>query len=588
MSSTANAKSSKNDQLFQRALDLKFNRNFPEAEKILKKIVKDDPKYEVAYMAMAELQADTKRYDISLNNLAKVVKLNPDNQKAWRHMGFIELYVKNNMSHALEFLTRALNLDHADPEVYRMMGDLSQQMNQFDDAIELLEIGLKLSPSNAEILSSLGMNYLRQRRFDEAKNKVIQAIKLNPKNPNLVLNAMHAEHLLDFTEAELNVLHTTMDMHREEGTMKDLILMHDTQILIDEKKYDDAIKVLKKVDDSGEKQGVPKFFQLGKIYQKQEKHEEAFKFFVKANQLQANTGQAKKYKKTGLHNVLNNELKVLTKNFVEKLEVNIHKNEINRPYKDPFFLVGFPRSGTTLSSQILDSHPKIITTDEYGAIDQAKLHFHQKYKKQLPDKLHDISKEEYQFLYDLYNTKQSNIPMQHKDKIFVDKMPLNTMHATLIHAVFPKAKFLFVYRHPLDSILSGYMQNFSLNAAMAHFNDIEDMAKLYLNIITTWNHQKKMLSIDYHEYKYEDIVSNFDEEVGKILDFVGVGWDDAVRSFHENTAGPDGPKTLTPSRTQVNKGIYKGAQNRWKKYEKHLQPAIDILGDTILELGYEL
>jgi tetratricopeptide (TPR) repeat protein len=588
MSSPANAKASKNDQLFQKALDLKFNQHFSEAEKILKKIAKDDPKHENAYMAMAEIQADTGRHDIALNNLSKVVKLNPSHQKAWRHMGFISLYVKNDMSRSLEFLTRALHLDQTDPEVYRMMGYLSQQLNQFDDSIELLEIGLQLSPSHPEILSYLGMSYLRQRRFDEAKEKIIQALKINPQNANIVMNAMRADELLELSEEHLAILHKAMDMHRNSNSLKELIRMHDTQKLVNNKKYDEALKILKDVNDSGEKQGIAKYFQMGKIYQSKGESEKAFDSFTKANTLQANTSQARKYKKEGLPNTMAREVQVLTKDFVEKLEVNIYKHQISRPYQDPVFLVGFPRSGTTLSGQILDSHPKLITADEYGAIDQIKIYFHQKYKKQLPDKLPEVNKEELQYMHDLYNTKQSGLPVQHKDKLFVDKMPLNTTHATLIHAIFPKAKILFVHRHPLDSILSGYMQFFAMNAAMAHFNNIEDMAKLYLKMMQTWKHQKEMLPIDYHEYKYENVVADFDSQVGKILDFVGVGWDDAVRDFHKNTAGPDGPKTLTPSRTQVNKGIYKGAQNRWKKYENHLQPAIDILGDTILEMGYEL
>ena len=468
------------------------------------------------------------------------------------------------------------------------MGYLSQIMNQYDDSIELLEIGLQLAPMHAEMASYLAMGYLRQRRYDEALEKMTHALKCGPNNPNVLLNAIQSEDYLSFNEKQKALLLKVIETQQNSPQTKNAILLRQAKELIKQNQHAEALKVLGEMDDSINGLGPEKYFNIAQIQRSEGDPEKAFSTYKKANDMLAQSKNARKYNKYALIEKMQHQIDLLDEKFAESIKARIFHNDVKETYPNPVFLSGFPRSGTTLTGTILDQHPKLITTDEYGAMDQARIHFTQKFQKRLPDCLTDINAEEVKFLRDMYDVKQASIPSQNPDKILVDKIPLNTSNGIMIYAVFPNSKILYIHRHPLDAILSGYMQYFAMNSAMVLFNNIEDMAKLYVKMNEQWKSQKKYLPIDYHEFKYEDLVENFDEEVGKILDFIGVEWDDNVRNFNKEDASAAGPKTLTPSRTQVSQSLYKGARNRWKKYEKHLKPAIDILGDTIEELGYEL
>lgn len=588
MSSTASAKVSKNEELFNRAKKLYGEQRIQDAEKTLKKLVKNDPKHIDALLMLAEIQGDSGRPDVAMRNLVKILKQDSEHFLAWRHLGYMQLYVKGDMVNALDSLSRALQLNPNDAQIYGMMGFLSQQLNQHDDAIELFETGLQLSPANAMMLSYLGMSYMHQKRYDEAREFIFKGLSLRPDSLNFIINALKADEFLSLNENEKSILENSLNEYRKTGQQADYINLYEAKRLTEEKKYDEALKALASIEDNPNKQGFVKHFQIAKVYRAKGDVDKAFEHYKTGNDMQSRSLASLKFKKESLPQVITREHELLTDDFIDKVNEAIDRNKHERPYQDPTFLVGFPRSGTTLTGTILDHHPDLITADEYGAIDQIKIHFRPKFGLQVPGNIPDLKPEHWEYMYELYNEKQSNLPQEHKDKIFVDKMPLNITNMTLIYGMFPKSKILRVIRHPLDSVLSGYMQCFAPNAAMVHFNNIEDMAKLYRDIHELWKSYKTNLSIDYHEAKYENIVENFDDEVGGILDFIGVGWDDNVRNFNEEEEGAAGPKTLTPSRTQVSQGLYKGAQNRWKKYEKHLQPAIDILGDTIEELGYEL
>ncbi|MGB0719721.1 MAG: sulfotransferase family protein, partial [Bdellovibrionales bacterium] len=259
----------------------------------------------------------------------------------------------------------------------------------------------------------------------------------------------------------------------------------------------------------------------------------------------------------------------------------------DRPYQSPVFLVGFPRSGTTLSGRILDQHPKLTTSDEIGAIDLIKLHAAQKFNANFSDHIDRIDADMLRYFVDFYNTTQREIPSSMKTgERFIDKMPFNHVNAAVIETVFPRAKFISITRHPLDAVLSCYMQNFRMNTAMVNFLDIENGAKIYRTVYHLWQKQKRVLDLDVHEFRYEDMVADFDTEVGRVLDFIGVEWDDSVREFYRGDG--NAPATLTPSRTQVSQKLFTGSQNRWRHFRKHLEPAIEILEPIIEELGYSV
>ena len=171
-----------------------------------------------------------------------------------------------------------------------------------------------------------------------------------------------------------------------------------------------------------------------------------------------------------------------------------------------------------------------------------------------------------------------------RSPLVVDKLPLNTIKAGLIHRIFPQARFLFVQRHPCDCVLSCFMQNFKLNDAMVNFLDLADAAQVYDEVMTLWQQYQAVLPLRVHTVRYETLVEAFEETVTPILDFLGVGWDDGVQNYGE-TALRRG-KIDTPSYDQVTQPLYTRARGRWKRYRNHLQPVLPLLLPWARHFGY--
>ncbi|HNQ92385.1 MAG TPA: sulfotransferase [Alphaproteobacteria bacterium] len=520
-------------------------------------------------------------------NLVKSLKSNPNQPDAWRTLASIQIFVKVDFNSALESLTKAMALNPSDAETYYLMGCISQQMSQYDDSIELFGIGLQFAPTHTEMLSALGMSHLYKRHFNEAKYYVFKALSFDPENLNAFLNTLNIAELLPLSETEKTQLLGAIDKNRDKKIFSDSIFLFEARDHLNSKNLDAARECLDKVKATSEQMGAMKNFLYGDLMRKLGDHEKAFSYYREANALQAKSKEGKKFKLDTINQLIDTTRTLLSSDFITRLEETLEKTKTTPClYPTPVFLIGFPRSGTTLTGKILNSHSKLFTADEYGAIDQIKIHMQQKFGLNLPKYLDKLTPDHITFMRDLYNEKQAGLPMTHKDKIFIDKMPLNTLHVPIIHAIFPDAKFLYVQRHPLDSTLSSFMQHFVLNSAMIHFLDLENAARLYKKTYNLWKFEKEKLPIKFYEFKYENMVNNFDEEIGKILDFVGVEWDDNVREFYKHD--DSGPTSLSPSRTQISSDLYKEPQGRWKKYKSHLKRVIQILEPVINESGYSI
>ena len=129
------------------------------------------------------------------------------------------------------------------------------------------------------------------------------------------------------------------------------------------------------------------------------------------------------------------------------------------------------------------------------------------------------------------------------------------------------------------------MQNFEINEAMAHFLTIEGTAAFYARAMGLWQQYARVLTLDVHAVRYEDLVENFEHEIRRVIDFIGVDWDDSVLGFAENLGGWGRVKTA--SYDQVAEPIYRRAKYRWRKYESALQPVMETLAPFIESFGYE-
>lgn len=244
----------------------------------------------------------------------------------------------------------------------------------------------------------------------------------------------------------------------------------------------------------------------------------------------------------------------------------------------PAFLVGFPRSGTTLADTFLMGHPDIFVLEEVhmlGAAEQALGG---------TPLLSAASREQ---LVEARNAYFAELD-RHLDPGFaglvVDKLPLNMMGLPLVHSLFPDAKVIFAQRHPCDAVLSGFMQSFVLNPAMACFLDIEDAADLYDAAMDLFVAGQQIAPLAVHTLVYERLVEDPEAVLRPLIDFLGLEWRPELLD-HRATAKSRGA-IITPSYDQVIQPLSKASSGRWRRYEQDLGPALPLLLPWADRLGY--
>ncbi|MBS0194415.1 MAG: sulfotransferase [Proteobacteria bacterium] len=249
----------------------------------------------------------------------------------------------------------------------------------------------------------------------------------------------------------------------------------------------------------------------------------------------------------------------------------------------PAFLIGFPRSGTTLLNQILYCHSAIRTSEEQPQVLRMRTAV-QNMPEGYPHALADFDRHDVAWLRQLY-WREAGGMSGGNGGILIDKFPMHTTLAPLIHRVFPGSKFIFALRHPCDVVLSCFMQDFETNEAMANFFTLADAVTTYARVMELWVIYRNALPLVVHEIRYEDVVDDFQKSIGSLCDFLEIPWEDGLARFNERSLGRG--RIFTPSYEQVHRPIYREARYRWERYRKHLDPFLPTLRPWIVRWGYD-
>ena len=255
------------------------------------------------------------------------------------------------------------------------------------------------------------------------------------------------------------------------------------------------------------------------------------------------------------------------------------------PHRDLAFLIGFPRSGTTLLNQVLDGHPAICAIEEKPTV-QKLLDAVQAMPGGYPQALPTLDAIDIAWLRRIYARATAAHGDDGPARLLLDKFPMNTLLVGLLHRVFPQAKFVFALRHPCDVVLSCFMQDFSLNNTMANFCTLADAVRMYTRTMELWQHYRAALPLAVHAIRYEDVVDDFDGQVQALCGFLGVPWREDLRDFSGKALARG--RIDTPSYEQVSRPIYRDARYRWLHYRKYLEPQLPALQPWIERFGYGL
>ena len=169
-------------------------------------------------------------------------------------------------------------------------------------------------------------------------------------------------------------------------------------------------------------------------------------------------------------------------------------------------------------------------------------------------------------------------------KIFVDKAPLSTLWLPLVAKLFPDAKILLAIRDPRDVVVSAFRHRFVINALAWPFTDLTDTAEFYAALMELSSDYRRVLPLAFYQHRHEDLVDDFDKEVGRICNFLGLEWSETMRDFAETAKGRD---VRTPSKDQVRRGLNREGVGRWRRYGAGVEPILPILAPWVERYGYD-
>lgn len=253
--------------------------------------------------------------------------------------------------------------------------------------------------------------------------------------------------------------------------------------------------------------------------------------------------------------------------------------------QSPVFIVGFPRSGTTLLEQMLDAHPRLQSMDERPffniLVDQlANQDF------QFPQDLHKLDQRDCDELRKAYVSMACSKVPRRWDTQLVDKNPMNMLWLPMMHRLFPEAKIILALRHPCDVILSNYMQNFRSTVLAMACSTIERLATAYVTAMECWLEHAAVFNTNVFVSRYEDLVANTAERTRQIADFIGI--EDASPMLNFDQHARDKGYIATPSYAQVIVPVNRKGLNRWVRYREALEPALPILQPMLDHWGYSV
>jgi tetratricopeptide (TPR) repeat protein len=500
-----------------------------------------NPDFARAHYLLGNVSHSMGLMDDALTSYRQAIALQPNFFEALNNLGAV-LTGLGLLDEATKVLQQVLTLRPDAPQALTNLACVAEQAGRIDESLMLFQRALRIAPDAIEVLARLAASLEKLGRLEEAKTYIERGLAMNPTYPMLALAAAR--------------------MARREGRTQD------------------AVNVLEAADARGLDQGILGEIQLllGQLYDKLGDSERAFPLFVEGKRHLALASQSGD---------------VDTNHFLEKIEANSRYltdrlvesalDEDGAANEAPIFLVGFPRSGTTLLEQILDCHPALQALEEKPAVEVME-HVFLGWAQDRENALADLGPEQILHLQRMYFAEVARHIQRLPGAALVDKFPLNIVQIPLIWRVFPHARFILALRHPCDVCLSCLMQSFSVNEAMASFFTLENTARTYAGVMGLWQDFERKLPLRYHRIRYEDLVVDLEGQTRALLDFLGVGWDDAVLSHVEHAKQR---KVIdTPSYHQVTQPIYQHAKYRWKRYAREFDSVMPILQSYIEDFGY--
>jgi tetratricopeptide (TPR) repeat protein len=510
--------------------------------------------------------------------IRRIVALDPNNVWATQELALL-LFNKADLAEAETHARNAVRIAPRDPQSHNLMAMIMTEANRpqigefhYRKVIELLD---RPSPI---VLANLAWNLKNQGKMDEARRLYTESVRLDPRIVQTLLGWARLEETdRDFARAA-----ALLDDAERLSPGDRSVLLSRAVLLGRTKAYDDALAVLDTLH-ADRALGPAEWTEKGRLLDRLERYDEAFAAFAEGKRvLREISDQSYRDEEAA-------QLAARLKGFftAERLSI-VPRAKPASSGAQPIFIVGFPRSGTTMVEQTLSAHPRISAGDELPTINDITLLMPRMLNSPLayPEALADLwmgdQHEALDNLRDYYLQRARQLGAIGKGAArFTDKMPLNEMHLGLIALLFPQAPIVHVLRHPLDVVLSVFSNHLTHGYYCAYA--LESAAQHYVLIMDLVEHYRGQMTLRYLPIRYEDIVDEQEPNIRKLLDFVGEPFDRRCLRFDQNRR-----YARTASYAQVAEKLYDRSRYRYRHYLKELAPVLPILEPAIRRLGYTI
>jgi tetratricopeptide (TPR) repeat protein len=518
-----------------------------EAKTYYQKAIEYHQGYQSAWLNLALTESVLEQFTAAVSSFESLLKINPQHVLGWLNLGLTQ-HVLGQIDQAIDCYDRAMDIDPDCALAYSYKGIILNELQDTETAIKCLQHAIELDPNEIDAWCELTNVYEKTNNLQlaQAANQAAQAI--DPYHPTVLIDG--------------------------------------AKLLFRSKDFNNALTRLRSVNPHAlpVRKQIDYWFELGLVLEKLKQFDEAFQAFEKGNQLattspkyQAVEFDAYWQRLSALSESAKNQpSKGWFKSLFDK------KPPTNRNLgHDLYFLMGFPRSGTTLIDTILNSHQSLITIEEKPTLERVIEQISQENSQLDINQCSEIQLDEWR---QIYWQAIAEYTQADKSSKIIDKLPLRFIQSQLITKLLPQAKSIFMLRHPCDVILSNFMQNYMPNQAFVHFNGLAETVEMYTKSMALWLQLKPLFKSRLLEVKYEHLVGSAEQEVPKICDFLGVDFQSAMLQTSQRLKAKS--RISTNSYAQVAQDIHVESVFRWEHYRAYFEPHLDQIEPFIKAFGY--
>jgi tetratricopeptide (TPR) repeat protein len=504
---------------------------------------------------------------------------------------------EGRLAEAAQLYRRVLRQRPRNVDALRLLAAIALRNGKADKAERLLERAIAIAPDFLAALLDLGRLRKEQDRYEEALQCFDRALALEPDNPQvhylrgatlapaaLTAEATAAyERCLELRPAHAGALLGIGHLHKTVGRAADAVAAYRACIdarpdggeawwsLANLKTYrfsDAEVATMQKRLDAGGltvQSEVNLLFALAKAHEDRGEYEAAWEHYRAGN-----TRQRAEVSYDPVHTEITND-RLVDVFGAEFLASRAGSGSVGLPDPAPIFIVGLPRSGSTLLEQVLASHSQVEGTSELPYLSRVALSLNSRRADGLhyPEVLRELPDPAFREMGEAY-MRQARLHRQTAKPRFIDKNPNNFPHVGLLALILPQARIIDARRHPLDATVSCYRQLFARGQPFTY--DLNELGEYWLQYQRMMDHWAEVLPGRVLTVQYEDVVADLPGQAARLLAFCGLPWEDGCLRFHATERA-----VRTPSAEQVRQPIYADAVGRWRRYEPHLGELLEVL-----------